>query len=162
MQRRTGRRPGRRAAGCACALVLACLGTACSGPASQPASQPASPPASASTARPTGGPASTPTGSSPASPSAPSSPAAATEVQVSVRDGEVTPPPGRVPVAVGDRVRLTVTSDVADELHVHGYDEEVSLRPGEPASLEFVADEAGLFEVETHESSLILLTLLVR
>ena len=48
----------------------------------------------------------------------------------------------------GDEVRFDVESDVAEEVHVHGYDliEEVS--PGKVASFEFPADIEGGFEVE--------------
>jgi hypothetical protein len=48
----------------------------------------------------------------------------------------------------GDEVRFDVESDVAEEVHVHGYDliEEVS--PGKVASFDFPADIEGGFEVE--------------
>ena len=84
------------------------------------------------------------------------------EVGVTVAGGRVSPPPGRVAVPRGERVRITVTSDRPDELHVHGYEEEVALPAGRPGSVEFVADQVGLFEVETHESGQVLLQLLVR
>jgi hypothetical protein len=78
-------------------------------------------------------------------------------------DGDtITPPPGRVEVAQGADVAITVTSDVDDELHVHGYDEEITLPAGVPTTVEFTADEAGLFEVETHETGKLLFQLLVR
>lgn len=83
-------------------------------------------------------------------------------IAVTVEDGTVTPKPGRVDVPLGTTVRLEVTSDVADEVHVHGYERELGLRPGETTSLQFVADVPGVFEVETHESSSLLLSLQVR
>jgi len=83
-------------------------------------------------------------------------------ITVRVADGKVTPKPGRVSVARGETVRLVVTSDVADEVHVHAYDQEAPLTPGKPATLQFVASQPGLFEVETHHSGLILFQLLVR
>ena len=46
--------------------------------------------------------------------------------------------------------RAVVESDVAGLAHVHGYNLDVSLAPGVPARLEFVADVAGRFEVELH------------
>lgn len=82
-------------------------------------------------------------------------------ITVSIRDGDVDPPPGRVRVAQGETVRLMVTSDVADELHVHGYELEARLNPGKPATIEFTADQTGLFEVETHESEQVLFQLQV-
>jgi hypothetical protein len=84
------------------------------------------------------------------------------EITVAIAGRQVTPPPGRIDVTKGQTVRITVTSDVADEAHVHGFDKAASLQPGTPATIEFVADESGLFEVETHESELQLFQLVVR
>ncbi|MGI5448951.1 hypothetical protein ACQEVM_24930 [Streptomyces sp. CA-243310] len=83
-------------------------------------------------------------------------------VTVVVRDGKVVPAPGRVEVGRGERVALRVTSDRADTLHVHGYDKELALPAGQEATLVLTADRTGLFEVETHESDLVLTQLLVR
>ena len=74
----------------------------------------------------------------------------------------MSPPPGRTNVARGERVRVVVRSDSPDEVHVHGYDREAPVAPGADAVIEFVADQSGLFEVETHESGLVLTQLLVR
>lgn len=68
----------------------------------------------------------------------------------------------RVEVRQGSAVRLVVTSDTTDEIHLHGYDREAAVGPGREARLEFVADQAGLFEVETHESGTTLVQLVVR
>lgn len=84
------------------------------------------------------------------------------EVTVAVRDGKVRPRARRVEVEKGSDVRLVVTSDVRDEVHVHGYDLDLQLRPGKPGTLEFRADQDGVFEVETHETGLELLQLAVR
>lgn len=83
-------------------------------------------------------------------------------VTLAVRDGRVTPAPGRTEVKRGERVVLRVTSDRADTLHVHGYDKELALPAGQEATLVLTADRTGLFEVETHESHLVLTQLLVR
>ncbi|MET9468978.1 cupredoxin domain-containing protein [Streptomyces sp. NPDC006544] len=83
-------------------------------------------------------------------------------VTITVRDGKVTPAPGRVEVARGERVALHVTSDRADTLHVHGFDKELALPAGQEATLVLTADRTGLFEVETHASDLVLTQLLVR
>ncbi len=84
------------------------------------------------------------------------------DIAVSIAKRKVTPPTGRVQVARGARVRITVTSDVADTVHVHGYDESTKVSAGAAASLEFTADQAGLFEVETHDDHLVLFQLVVR
>ncbi|MEU7882846.1 hypothetical protein [Microbispora bryophytorum] len=84
------------------------------------------------------------------------------EITVTIAGRKVTPPPDRIEVTKGQTVRITVTSDTADEAHLHGYDKEAELQPGIPASIEFVADETGLFEMETHGSGLQLFQLVVR
>ncbi|WP_030720248.1 hypothetical protein [Streptomyces sp. NRRL F-2580] len=83
-------------------------------------------------------------------------------VTVTVRDGKVSPAPARTELRRGERVALRVTSDRADTLHVHGYDKELALPAGQEATLNLTADRTGLFEVETHESHLVLTQLLVR
>ena len=111
----------------------------------------------------------TPSGAAPTSSGSTSSQtsasAAATkvvEVTASVRDGKVTPKPRRVQVPMGSTVRLQITSDVDDEVHVHGFDVEEPLAAGRPTTIELQAGQPGLFEVETHETELELLQLEVR
>jgi heme/copper-type cytochrome/quinol oxidase subunit 2 len=82
-------------------------------------------------------------------------------IRVTVVDGTVTPPPSRVAVPLGSPVALTVTSDVADEIHVHGYELEEPVAAGGSVTIQFTADQAGLFEVETHETEKLLLQLQV-
>lgn len=55
-------------------------------------------------------------------------------------------------VTRGRIVVLRVTSDVADEVHVHGYDLTADVAPGAPATLRFTADARGRFEIELEES----------
>lgn len=81
-----------------------------------------------------------------------------TTLTIDVRSGEVTPAPDRFPVKLGDKVRITVTSDVPDAVHLHGYDIEKPVSPGRPAVLTFRADQPGLFELETHEDPVLILT----
>ncbi|MFE2547728.1 hypothetical protein ACFXGI_04130 [Streptomyces sp. NPDC059355] len=99
--------------------------------------------------------------SAPPSPPPSQAPADRT-VTITVRDGKVTPAPGRTELRRGERLALRVTSDRADTLHVHGYDKELALPAGQEAVLVLTADRTGLFEVETHESRLVLTQLLVR
>lgn len=49
---------------------------------------------------------------------------------------------------VGDMVRLVVTADTTDEVHLHGYDLLADVTPDTEAVIEFVADQAGVFEIE--------------
>ncbi|RAY14047.1 hypothetical protein DPM19_17350 [Actinomadura craniellae] len=91
--------------------------------------------------------------SSAGSPGVPSPPAPqVTVITVTVTGGKVTPPARRIQVDRGQTVRVTVTSDIADEFHLHGYDRTLDVRPGRPATLEFTADLPGVFEAEMHHS----------
>ncbi|RZQ62548.1 hypothetical protein EWH70_19595 [Amycolatopsis suaedae] len=66
--------------------------------------------------------------------------------------GHRTEGPDRIEVTVGSPVRIEVTCDADDELHVHGYDKAAQCGPGAPAALTFTADVPGVFEVEMHAS----------
>ncbi|MEU5217986.1 hypothetical protein AB0G79_17555 [Streptomyces sp. NPDC020807] len=83
-------------------------------------------------------------------------------VTLSITGKTVQPPPSRIELKKGERLTLRITGDRADTVHVHGYDREVPLSPGTPASLTLTADRTGLFEVETHGSGLLLTQLVVR
>jgi hypothetical protein len=85
-----------------------------------------------------------------------------TEIVVAVKDGKVVPPTHRVKLAKGTVVRLLVTSDQADEVHVHGYDVLQDLPAGRQVTLEFTADQSGVFEVETEKAGLQLVQLEVQ
>ncbi|WP_157429486.1 hypothetical protein [Actinomadura oligospora] len=45
-----------------------------------------------------------------------------------------------------------MTSDIADEFHLHGYDRELELAAGRPGTLRLVASVPGVFEAELHHS----------
>ena len=61
----------------------------------------------------------------------------------------------------GERVRFRVRSDVAEELHIHGYDRYVDLAPGRTTSVSFPASIEGIFEVELHGAGVPLASLRV-
>ena len=65
-------------------------------------------------------------------------------------------------VAQGRNVVITVTSDVADEVHVHGYDLMADVAPGEPATISFTADAPGRFEIELENTGVQIAELEVR
>lgn len=65
-------------------------------------------------------------------------------------------------ISRGRIVVLRIASDVADEVHVHGYDLTAEVGPGAPATIRFVADEPGRFEVELERSGLQIAELEVR
>jgi hypothetical protein len=69
-----------------------------------------------------------------------------------VRDGEPVGGIAELEYDAGEQVRFRVSSDKADEVHVHGYDIEEEIPAGGTATLSFEADIEGIFEVELHES----------
>jgi hypothetical protein len=82
-------------------------------------------------------------------------------IEVTFARGKASGDTGRVRVAKGTSVEMVVTSDVADEVHLHGYDIEKELSPGTPVTLQFDATIAGVFEVELHKAGTVLLRLQV-
>lgn len=99
------------------------------------------------------GPGSTPAGAAAA-------PAVHT-ITIKVSGGKASGDTGRVAVPLGTPVIVSVTSDVADEIHVHGYDRKVKVPAGATGSVAFNANTAGVFEVELEDSKLPLLQLQV-
>lgn len=90
-----------------------------------------------------------------------SSSAGERRIEVTFAHGTASGDTGRVPVAKGTAVTLVVTSAVADEVHVHGYDIEKELTAGKPVTVRFDATIAGVFEVELHHADTVLLRLQV-
>ena len=54
----------------------------------------------------------------------------------------------RLSYKTGDRIQFTVTSDVADEVHVHGYDISKDVPAGGTVRFSFPARIEGVFEAE--------------
>lgn len=69
-------------------------------------------------------------------------------IVIEIAGGSVVGGLRREKVKQGDEVTLRITSDVADELHVHTYDRTADLVPGETAELTFDATIPGIHEVE--------------
>ena len=61
-----------------------------------------------------------------------------------VTPGKIT----RLRFTQGDTVRFRVRSDVADEVHVHGYDLMKDVEPGKEVTFSVPADITGIFEIE--------------
>jgi hypothetical protein len=62
----------------------------------------------------------------------------------------------------GDTVRLRFISDVAEEVHIHGYDRYVNVPAGGSARTRFKANAEGIFEIESHGSGELLANLRVQ
>jgi hypothetical protein len=72
-------------------------------------------------------------------------------VRIVVRGGEPMDGIRNVTVSKGRQVVLIVDSDVADEVHVHGYNLKRDVTPGTPARLPFRATINGTVEVELEQ-----------
>jgi hypothetical protein len=81
---------------------------------------------------------------------------ATVRIRIDVRNGQVRGGVRRVTVAEGRRIVLTVTSDVADHVHLHGYDVMRDVAPGSPARLAFTASILGTVELELEDSHVLL------
>jgi hypothetical protein len=68
----------------------------------------------------------------------------------------------REQVQSGETVVLRVVADVADEVHLHGYDKTADVAPGKPAQIRFTADIPGVWEVELEQRKQKLVELEVR
>jgi len=71
-----------------------------------------------------------------------------TVVRITVVDGQPQDGIVRKTVTKGDQVVLVVTSDVADEIHFHGYDISRDVEAGGTVRLPFEATIPGRFEAE--------------
>ena len=80
----------------------------------------------------------------------PAEPAEPPVTRIDVKGGVIEGAVKSIEVAKGDTVRIVVTSDVGDEIHLHGYDIEKEAGPGKPARFEFKANLEGAFELESH------------
>lgn len=73
-------------------------------------------------------------------------------IEVDYANGEVVVADPRPSVPLGSTVEFVLTSDVDEELHLHGYDITVDVGAGETQRLRFVADIPGIFEAELEQS----------
>jgi FtsP/CotA-like multicopper oxidase with cupredoxin domain len=70
--------------------------------------------------------------------------------RIQMRDGTVVGGAKDIEVTRGDTVRIVVSSNAPDEIHLHGYDITRTPAPGKPARFQFRADAEGAFEIESH------------
>jgi heme/copper-type cytochrome/quinol oxidase subunit 2 len=91
-----------------------------------------------------------------------SKPAPPPVVQVTVKNGKPVGGIKDIEVNKGDRVRFAITSDVADEIHVHGYDFMKDVKAGGTVSFSFPAKIDGEFEVELENRAEQIISLVVQ
>jgi pyruvate/2-oxoglutarate dehydrogenase complex dihydrolipoamide acyltransferase (E2) component len=89
-------------------------------------------------------------------------PDAPVNVRLTFIDGRVQGGIQRPSVRQGRLVRIVVRADVADHVHLHGYDVMRNVAPGAPAQLQFRADIPGIFEIELEDRGIHLADLEVR
>jgi len=86
------------------------------------------------------------------------------EVEIEIEDGEVSPAGAQVDAAVGDEVQLQVDSDTLEELHVHSAptEHDYAVRAKSDQEFSFTVEQPGQFDVELHESGVLVAQLVVR
>lgn len=87
---------------------------------------------------------------------------ARTVLAATVRGGSVVAGGSRQRATLNEAVTIRVTSDVADEVHVHGYDKKFTVAAGQTGEITFNANIPGVFEVEFEKSHKVLFTMEVR
>lgn len=90
------------------------------------------------------------TGTTPTEAEPPQPPPGPEVTRIRLRGGEVVGGPPDITATSGDVVRIVVSSDAPDDIHLHGYDVEKQAAPGSPARFRVKADIEGSFEIESH------------
>jgi len=80
--------------------------------------------------------------------------AAGTSFDIVVNGGRLISKRRVLVVHRNDEVTLHITSDVADQFHLHGYNMLVELKPGSTTTLRFKANLTGRFTYELHKADL--------
>jgi hypothetical protein len=81
---------------------------------------------------------------------------------IRIRDQAPVGEPKTIEYSSGETIRLRFTSNKAVEVHIHGYDKYVNVRPGSSATTRFKANAEGIFELEEHATGNLLAKLEVR
>ena len=77
--------------------------------------------------------------------------------ELEIRNGAPVGGPLQVEVTEGDELRIDVTTDAPDELHLHSYDVYLDIQPGKKNELVVEkADIGGVFELESHTTGTLL------
>jgi hypothetical protein len=83
-------------------------------------------------------------------------------INVEVKGGKPVGGIQRATAHKGDTVELVVHSNVADEVHVHGYDLHKDVKAGGTIRIRFTANLTGVFEAELESRKLQIVELTVR
>lgn len=71
-------------------------------------------------------------------------------IDVRIEKRRVVEPTEAIRITQGELIELRWTSDEAAELHLHGYDIELEVKPGEPAGMVVEAYASGRFPITSH------------
>ncbi len=71
-------------------------------------------------------------------------------IEVRIENRKVVAPLAAIRITEGDRVELRWTSDEPVELHLHGYDLKIQVRPDAPAAMVVEATATGRFPITSH------------
>jgi hypothetical protein len=113
----------------------------------------------------------TTTSGAPATPSSTGAPAftdqqappARLVIDVTIKDGQVTPTNAQVQSKVGEPIVVQVTSDAADQLHVHSNPEHTfNVEPKQSQSFQFTVSVPGRVDVELHHLNKTVATITVQ
>jgi FtsP/CotA-like multicopper oxidase with cupredoxin domain len=72
--------------------------------------------------------------------------------RIQIRGSEVVGGPPEIRAKKGDTVVIVVSADAPDDIHLHGYDIEKKIQPGQPVRFQFTANLEGEFEIESHKA----------
>jgi len=72
--------------------------------------------------------------------------------ELGLKNGRLVSGPAVLQVKAGDRITLKIASNNSDELHVHGYDLRLRIKPEEVVNLDFTANRTGRFALELHRA----------
>jgi hypothetical protein len=87
----------------------------------------------------------------------PEKPAEPEVPQLEIRDGAPVGGPLEVEVTAGDELRIDITTDAPDELHLHSYEVYLDIVPGKTNELVVEnADIEGVIELESHSTGALL------
>jgi plastocyanin len=70
--------------------------------------------------------------------------------KIDIRGGQLVGEPAEIHAKNGDTVVIVVSADAPDDIHLHGYDIEKKVEPGQPVTFRFKANLEGEFEIESH------------
>jgi FtsP/CotA-like multicopper oxidase with cupredoxin domain len=71
-------------------------------------------------------------------------------IDVRIENRKVVAPMAAIRLTEGDTVELRWTSDEPVELHLHGYDLKIQIRPDAPAAMVVEATATGRFPITSH------------